>query len=490
MNRENLESKPNEEPRPEESPEKNLDVSGTYHSTEEWKHAFDSFLNGQPVEGYARYGYPKLVEREREISKLAGTERVLLYNDGMAAITAALDSVCLNKDDVLLYSPSIYGQSKAYIEGLRSRGVKCVPVESGDPKVIEESVKKQKPKAIFMETVGNAPDMPVVDLEHLFKTVEEENEEYVVERGFRNMLKQKLGRKSWAMSWLETTQEAELAEDQKEKLDSLAERFERTGRAIDEKHSLLPLRSLYRFLEEEGINVSSDRHSSLLEIISVINSAWLAKREVPITIILDNTIPTESGLDLPATIKKTKAPVLVAESGTKFFARDTATMGIVYGNSPERMSDLGIQRATDGSYLPKGSEALLPTITKEEFDSRNRDILRNTKTLAEALAKKIGRAGIRAASYPNLPTHPNYEYASEKMPEGAAGVLYLTCDNAWETAKKLEKAGLKGKVEYGASFGFEKTRFGVFTDDRILRIAGGNESPEEILEILKVIESL
>jgi cystathionine beta-lyase/cystathionine gamma-synthase len=459
-----------------------LGVSGTYKTVEEWRDAFASSMNGKPVKIYDRYNYPELVEREEKVAKLTGAKEVLLYNDGMAAITSALDSLFLDSGDIVLYSPAVYGKSAEYIDGLQHRGVKCIQVNTGDAMALEKSVRQYKPKAIFTETVGNAPDMPVVDLENLFVVVEDENKKSVGTRTFNDALRHRLNHKKWMTDWTESNNE--------EKISDLIAEFEKTGRAINNNHSLLPVRNLFRFLEKEGLHISSDTHLSILEILSVINSAWLAKRESLTTIILDNTIPTETGLELPDKIEETRIPVLVAESGTKFYAQDATTMGIIYSNSPELIANLRIQRATNGSYFPKGSELLVPDQSKEEFDTRNANILHNTKLIAEAFASIVGTTGIKAVSYPNLPTHPNYEYASKNMPEGASGLFYLVCDNAFETAKQLEEAGLAGRIEYGPSFGLEKTRFAIFTDDKILRIAGGNESPEDLLKILEIIEKL
>jgi len=74
------------------------------------------------------------------------------------------------------------------------------------------------------------------------------------------------------------------------------------------------------------------------------------------------------------------------------------------------------------------------------------------------------------------------------MPEGGTAVFYLVCEDAWKVAKKLQDK-LGKRIEFGASFAFEKTRVGVFNDN-LLRIAGGNESPEEIQEMLEAIESI
>ena len=475
--------------------EKNLDVTGTYKTLAEWKEAFEKYGKGEPVEIYARYNNPALKEREEKVAQEIGADKVLLYNDGMAAVNDAMESLHLTKGDVLLYSPSIYGESLNFIkEDLMKRGVKCIPIESGKKDELNKLIDQYRPKAIFTETVGNAQDMPVVDLKNLFEKTEEMNEKYQKDLTLPTLIEKQLFHKDWIRDWLTAGdwegagRGEKYSPEQKAKLENLVKEFEGTARKINEEQSYMPLKDLLRDLEEEAIMISEDRRGSLLELKSLFDTVWLAKRETPMTLILDNTLPTETGLDLAKEIKKTTAPVLAVDSGTKFFAKDQATMGIAYSNDPNKMLELEIQRMRSGSYLPKGSEALLPETTKEEFDIRNKQILNNTKLLAQSFSKAIGRMGITAVSHPNLPTHPNYEYAEKNLPDGATAVFYIQCKDAWETADKLEKGGLKGLVEYGGSFAFEKTRVGVFGD--MLRISGGNESPEELEKILNVIETV
>ena len=469
--------------------EKNLAVTGTYKTLDEWKVAFEKYGKGEPVEIYARYNNPALQEREKKVAQEIGADKVLLYNDGMAAFNDAMESLHLTKGDVLLYSPSIYGESLNFIkEDLMKRGVKCIPIESGKKDELNELIDQYRPKAIFTETVGNAQDMPVVDLKNLFEKTEEMNEKYQKDLTLPTLIEKQLIHKSWINNWFAYLGHNLTLEGKIALLGDLPKKFEQTARAIDKDQSSMPLRDLLRELEARTIRINPSRIGALRELKSFLDTIWLAKREMPMTLILDNTLPTETNLKLPQEIKKTTAPVLVVDSGTKFFAKDKTTIGVAYSNNPDKILELEIQRMRSGSYLPKGSEALLPETTKEEFDIRNKQILNNTKLLAQSFSKAIGKIGITAVSHPNLPTHPNYEYAEKNLPDGATAVFYIQCKDAWETADKLEKGGLKGLVEYGGSFAFEKTRVGVFGD--MVRIAGGNESPEELEKILNVIETV
>ena len=466
------------------------EITGRYSNVAEWKDVLERWYAGEPVKGYDRYGHPKLAEREEKTAELVGMD-VLLFNCGMAAIVETLESHHLTQNDVLLYSPEIYGQTKEFIEReLKSRGVKCVPFNSGDINETKNLITRHRPKVVFTEIVGNTPGMPVVDVDALFGQVEKTNEKYQQEASLPKVLEKQLMRRPWIRNWLGVKPGEKLNQEQEEKLSALIPEFEATARKIDQVHNLLPLRDLLKSLNEQGLDLGQqmDLRGKTLELKQLLDTAWLAKRETPITLILDNTLSTPSGFDLAEKIKQTKTPVLAVESGTKFYAQDSGTVGVLYSNSPDKMLELKKRRAVTGSYLPAAVEGLLPEQTKSEFDVRNKQILENTKLLAQSFARMVGKVGVRAVSHPNLPGHPNYEYMSEHMPEGGSAIFYMDCENTWETAKKLEEK-LGNRIEYGGSFGHAKTRF-LPLDDHLFRIAGGAESPEEMEEILTIIESV
>ncbi len=473
-------------PEASEKPE----ITGRYSTVTEWREILTKWYAGEVVKGYDRYGHPKLAERERKVAELVGTD-VLLYNCGMAAIVEALESHHLTQNDVLLYSPDVYGQSKDFIENeLKSRGIKCIPFNSGDPDEVKRLIAQHRPKVIFAETVGNAPGMPVLDVDALFKQVEQTNEKYQQEATLSKVLERQLIRRPWIRNWLDLKPGEKPNQAQGEKLSALVPEFEATARKIDQAHDLLPLRDLLKSLGKKGIDFGQemDLRSKTLELKWLLDSAWLAKREVPITLILDNTLPTPSGFDLAEKLKQTKTPVLAVESGTKLFALDSGTLGVLYSNSSDKMLELKVRRAVTGSYLPAAVEDLLPERTKSEFDVRNKQTLKNTRLLAQSFSRIVGKAGVKAVSHPNLPGHSNYEYTDKHMPEGGSAIFYLDCENSWELAAKLE-AKLGNRIEYGGSFGLPKTRL-LPLDDNLFRIAGGTESAEDMEEILAVIESI
>lgn len=447
--------------------EEKMGITTSYPTIEEWEEVLEKYEKGESVEIYQRGGYAELEKREKKIAELIGMKEgeVVLFNAGMAAIRESLELENLTKGDVILYSPDLYNHSKDYIEKeLPKRGIKAVPVDTGNIKETEKAVDEYKPKVIFTETVGNTPNMPVVNVNRLISKVEKTNKKYQEEHSFSKQLEKILRRKPW------------FSED-------LVAEFEKAGRKMNKEHSYMSLRGLAR-----KMGSVYDRKEALLDAKSIIDTAWLANREKPMTLILDNTIPTSTNLKLAKKLEKTDAPVVIVESGTKFFAHDKGTLGLVYSKDKEKILELKLRRAETGTYLPSAVEELLPEWGKKEFEIRNKQVLKNTKFLAETLAKLIGKIGIETVSHPNLPNHPNHEYASKNMPDGASAIFYIKCKNSIETAKKL-KGVLGSKVEIGGSFGFEKTRL-LPLFEGILRIAGGNEKPEEIEEILETIEKL
>lgn len=119
---------------------------------------------------YFRGGSSHLTECEADIATLAGIEegRLILTTSGMSAVTTALDIAALTADDVIVHGITQYGQIHDYISlDLQERRVLPVAVDAGDIDAIDKKLKSlatKKVKVIFLETVGNGPDMNVLDI--------------------------------------------------------------------------------------------------------------------------------------------------------------------------------------------------------------------------------------------------------------------------------------------------------------------------------------
>lgn len=471
----------------ESAEKKNLDVTGTYETPEALIENVEKAIKGEPARMYSRYAYPELQEKEKQVKEAIGLEKgeVLLYNSGMAALTEALQA-SLRPGDTLLYDPHTYVVMPEVMADYEKRRVRTIPVNFGDAEAIRLAIRQYRPTVLIGEVVSNSEKgMSVIDIDALLETVTETNKRYEEEFSFRKVLLKRLQAKS---PEFQRTAIHYSPED----LEELANLFEETAQSVETKKSYLPLRSLLKELEEKyDFLPGRDARESLLEIKAILEQAWNQKRHKPLTVILDNTFPTESGNDLVKKVEEADFPLLVAESGTKFFAKDKANLGIIYGSHSETMQTLAFQRMRTGGVLAPAAAAVLPEINKEMLGESaiNR---KNAKHWAETLDRVRGHYGIEYILHPNLPNHPNYAYASEKYPEGASPLFYVECRNALETAKalheKVRSVGLGDKIKYSVSFGFDDTRFFVENGETTsLRIAAGKETAEEIMKMMEAI---
>ncbi len=475
-----------EEPQFKQPNSKNEGVTGVYDTADVFDESFQRFITDGETKIYDRYSYPELVEKERELKRAIGLEdgEVLLYSSGMTAINEALFA-SLRPHSVLLYDPNTYLQTPELVKDYERRGVTCVSVNMGNRGDVAQAIQRHKPTVILGEVVSNSPDgMHVIDVESLVSEIEKSNKRYERELRLRDILRRRLDRiKEFGIK--------SLPDADREKIAVL---FEEAAENIASLKSYMPLRKLLHTLKNEyGIRIGADDRASLLELKTIIDSAWAHKRDNPITLILDNTLPTEASGNLVEQVQSAGFPFLVAESGTKFFAQDKANLGIVYGSDKNTRLPMKLRRARTGGVLSPAAQKLVPDISREALE-RGKLNLENTKILAETLNRLVGTMGIKAVSHPNLPGHEHYDYASEKYPLGASPVLYVNCENAYETAKAiqhmLEGAGLEGHVRYSVSFAFDNIRlFFASKSDTVLRIAGGRETPEEMLAITETLLS-
>jgi cystathionine beta-lyase/cystathionine gamma-synthase len=465
-----------------------LNISRGWERVDEEIAMLNKFFDGESVDFYARYGNAGLKAKEEEMAERLGVDNVLLYNSGMSVITSVIENLKLASGDVLLYSPYIYGQTKTYIENLRNFGVRCIAVDPGKTEELQQLIEEHHPRAIFAETMANNSEMQALDTQALFEKAEEMNNKFKP-KTFDEALAERLAKTPWIDGWIDMM--AHDPNSRESLLKALVGFFKEAQERIADNKSVMGIKGLVDNLKEAGIGV--DKYD-LSQLVMIIQRAWDASRQKPLTLVLDNTIPTESVKDMGTELKSApkNVPVIVVDSGTKFMAEDRATLGIAYSNDPKLMRELEAWRAVDGGYLPPASVEQLPNLTKEEFDKRNRNVVANAKRLAESFASVVGHGDIATVSHPNLPGHRSYDYVDKNMPNGSVAVFYIECAKpAIEVCHKLEQMGIVGKIEYGGSFAFEKTRFGVFDPNgKSLRIAAGNESPEQLEEICKIIESL
>jgi cystathionine beta-lyase/cystathionine gamma-synthase len=120
---------------------------------------------------YPRDGFSELFDTERRLARLARVhpDGMLLFTTGMAAVGAALTaaiSMATRETPLVACPPSMYSQIVSMLQQLH--GCKLLYFKPGSRESVESVLYKQ-PDVLIVETVGNEPAVPVLDIEHLLK---------------------------------------------------------------------------------------------------------------------------------------------------------------------------------------------------------------------------------------------------------------------------------------------------------------------------------
>lgn len=114
---------------------------------------------------YSRFNHPNAEIFESQIVPLErGSQAAVVFNSGMAAITAALFTF-LRAGDTILYTVPIYGGTQSFIEGFfDSWGVSGIAVQAGETAAIEEAIRTTPNlRVILIETPAN-PTLTMTDI--------------------------------------------------------------------------------------------------------------------------------------------------------------------------------------------------------------------------------------------------------------------------------------------------------------------------------------
>lgn len=205
-----------------------------------------------------------------------------------------------------------------------------------------------------------------------------------------------------------------------------------------------------------------------------------ALRELNPFVILDNTFPTNASLPLADILQRTDGKVIGVESATKSYALNQEGGGVLYTYDPFCLEKLHRKRrrigTTPGYSAVSTIQAVIPP-TKEQFDREHMLATWNTLMLAKACAEVESDRFV--VLYPNLPNHPNYEFASEHFPYGAAPVFFIQPAvpflSVIDIAKQFEQSGVLKDCHLAQSFCFDKTGVSFDAKGEYLRVAGGLE---------------
>lgn len=209
-------------------------------------------------------------------------------------------------------------------------------------------------------------------------------------------------------------------------------------------------------------------------------------------LILDSTLSTPTTTPPSFLFGDNLVRVAVVESGTKSYAMNSEMLGILYTNDNELWTRLFSARITVGyTPAPSAVDVIVSELpdSKEQFDERNRTLLRNTLALAQACMKATWENPKLVVIHPNLPTHPNYLIAQKMNPNGVTPVFYINnkTDQFVLTDLLLEDPVISKYCRISQSFGFDQTRVYPYYGNTFVRFAGGAETNAEISELSQAL---
>ena len=232
----------------------------------------------------------------------------------------------------------------------------------------------------------------------------------------------------------------------------------------------------------------------VLDIDDLLSYVSNGKGKTPL-IILDNTLSTPTNIPASKLFAGQSARIIVVESGTKSYAMNSETLGILYTNDKGLWTQLFSSRITVG-YTPSPSSIdriarHLPKSTWS-FDGRNSRIFKNTLRLAEYCLAAAKENPNLTVTHPNLHNHPNSTLSNSINQSGVTPVFYINNgSNQYELVDLLfENPVIKKYCKISQSFGFDDTRIYPYYGNTYVRFAAGTESDKRAEEIGRAIYSV
>ncbi len=126
------------------------------------EHAARLFALQEAGNTYTRISNPTIDVLEQRVTALEGGSAGVAYASGMAALAAAVNTLCAMGDEIVA-STRLYGGTVTYLGATLARqGVHTVWVDSDQPEAFAQAI-TERTKVVYLETIGN-PQLTVPDL--------------------------------------------------------------------------------------------------------------------------------------------------------------------------------------------------------------------------------------------------------------------------------------------------------------------------------------
>jgi len=438
-------------------------ISPSFENSDALESAWEGNREHEGEGTYARGRYEELEKREKEIAEMIGVPDSALFNAGMATIATVIESEHLHSGDVVLCGKDMYGKTSELINSLEEQGVQVVLIDSGSEDEISSAIEKEKPRLIFLESVANATEMQVCDVEKLAELGEQAEIRYRDEYNPNTLLQKYIASRESLENFI--------PEMQKEILENLEE--------FKESSNPMVLRETVRIIEKAA---GLSRKEAVRETARLAKYVLKEERE-ELTIVIDNTLSSPVLRNPLTEVGDSDVSVVVVESGTKHFqeGEDKITCGVAYSNSEEKLNHIKETRTRMGTYLQPNDEALLPKQLVLKMSETVKLQASNALQLA-ALLENV--TSVNEVNHPNLDSHKDSELAEELSPDGLVTLFYIKVDDPMSFIDKVKKAG-GDSIEIGTSFGHKKTRLLPNLRNSCVRIAAGAEDETEFERVME-----
>ncbi|REG99500.1 cystathionine gamma-synthase family protein [Flavobacterium aquicola] len=138
----------------------------------------DVFQNKKKGYAYSRQGNPTVNALENKITQMENGLSTVAFSTGMAAITAAFLSL-LKKDDHVIASSFLFGNSRSIMQTLTEIGIEISFVDATNVKDIEQAYKPAT-RMVFVETIAN-PGTQVAQLDQIGDFCQQHKLIYIVD---------------------------------------------------------------------------------------------------------------------------------------------------------------------------------------------------------------------------------------------------------------------------------------------------------------------
>jgi O-acetylhomoserine (thiol)-lyase len=128
---------------------------------------------------YTRLMNPTTDVLEQRVAALEGGVAAVAYASGMAAIAAAVNTLCVAGDDIVSSTRLYGGTVTLFSTNLPRQGIRTIWVDSDEPDAFAQAI-TPRTKLVFLETIGN-PKLTIPDLAGIAKVAHERGVPVVVD---------------------------------------------------------------------------------------------------------------------------------------------------------------------------------------------------------------------------------------------------------------------------------------------------------------------